>query len=456
MGSGQQCVYGSQPVRWVGGSSLRGRRAATATYGHQHSPELPLAGNANADPVPVIVVERHSTQSLIRTPKREPTLSPTPSTPALDDASLAGYFQNAVLPRFQLSNDQLSADLAKLLSNPTFQRAISAVSRAHYSLLSKEDPQSTALVRSRTRHAAIASFRQSLQEGACSRKTVQELFSINVLLGILDGMIEPTNDPDAARFHLNGGFAMLKRWTKTTANMLTEGGLNGHLISVFATMDLVHALLSGDKPFFESNIWSMFAGVTAWFGRLNHDDRFLILLKAHAEMAALGNIIKTHLPDEDGVILVQRCLSPIESMLQPPACSPPPSIDVKLTEWSHFCSLYEIAGVIYYHRALRMRPVDDEDVQISVRAGVAKVVSGVLPGMLAHCTILPMLVIGAHCLYPQDRSAIATSLDPTVSYLSFGNLPVMLDFLKVTWARGLMDVTWWDMFKDVAERIFLF
>lgn len=100
--------------------------------------------------------------------------------------------------------------------------------------------------------------------------------------------------------------------------------------------------------------------------------------------------------------------------------------------------------------------MDDECVQMATRAGVAKVVDDVLPGMLAHCTILPMLVIGAHCLYPQDRRTISQALDPTVSYLSFGNLPVMVDFLKMTWDRGSMEVNWWDMFKDVAERIFLF
>lgn len=456
MGTGQQCVYGSQPVRWVGGSSLRGRHSAAPNF--QSSPaELPHAVNANVNQTPTAVIS-YTPQPTVKASPSSSTLSlpASPSTPALDDQSLAGYFQNAVLPRFQLSEDQLSADLDKLLRDVTFQRAISAVSRSHYSLLSKEDPQNTALVRSKTRHAAIASFRQRLQEGACSRKTVQELFSINVLLGVLDGMIEPTNDPNAARFHLSGGFAMLKRWTKTTANMLTEGGLSSHLISVFATMDLVHALLSGDKPFFESSIWPMFAGVTAWFGRLNHDDRFLVLLKAHAEMAALGNTVKIHLPDEDGVILVSKCLSPIESMLQPAACAPPPSINAQPSDWAHFCSLYEIAGIIYYHRALRMRPVDDEGVQSATRVGVAKVVDAVLPGMLAHCTILPMLVIGAHCLYPQDRRSILQALDPTASYLSFGNLPVMIDFLKCTWERGLMNVTWWGMFKDVAERIFLF
>ena len=354
-------------------------------------------------------------------------------------------------------NETLPLDLDLVMQDSLLQQAILAVSQGHYDMFSHATSQASALRRQQSRQKAIQSLRLRLEIGL---DTDDDLFAANVLLCMLEGMIDPSETQSdeqcsASICHLKGGYAILR--SNAPIHMLTASGFQAHLLSVFTTMDLVHALLIGDRPYFEPLIWHMFSDIQAWWGRLSSWDRFLDLLKVFSEMACLGNLT-SHLPPEEGMRLVEKCIPSIESVLDAQAHELPmcAAKDSASLNWQTFCSLYEISASIYLHRALRLRSVDDEVVQAATRRGVEKLLDEALPGMMAHCVIFPILIIGAHCVHSQDRRAIAQALSPSISYLSFGNLALMERLLKDIWSKTDVQANWWDTFEPVAKRVFLF
>lgn len=292
------------------------------------------------------------------------------------------------------------------------------------------------MVRSKARLDAINSFRKKLEEGAVSDRAAQDLFTINVLLCMLDGMIEPERDLQASTFHLKGGIAMLSRWPNIVPNILQENGFQAHLLSVFATCHLVHSILSGSKPYF---VWSQFADVRAWWGRVDASNMLLKILDAHSQIAEFGHVLQT---GGDLVAMADRVNS-VESMLLA-------LTNNGQTEWEKFCAFYVTSCAIFFYRVVRQRPIEDEVVQSLTRRGTKLLEEEVLPGMMSHCVVFPMLIIGSHSISNQDQQVVRASLTPSLSYLSFGNMPLMLDFLQARWRKHDMQATWWEMFHNVS------
>lgn len=379
-------------------------------------------------------------------------------SPALEDTDLIAYFNDAVLPRFQIYEKMVQLDFNAVIQDQTLQQAILAVAKAHYALNSKIVNSDIVLVRRRARHSAIESFRHLLEAEISHESTAQQLFTINVLLCMLDGVIEPSDENNASVCHLRGGFAILSRWGNTCRRMLVEGGMHAHLLSVFTTMDLIHALLKGERPFFQPVTWLMFANTPTWFGSLVPDDPFLSILKAYSELACLGSIIHDSVPHEEGLQIVNRCLPSIESTFKLPLSTSSLTFadEITSTYWTIFCSMYQMCGIIYIERALRLKSIDDEAVQLAVRRGVEMLVDNVLPGMMSHCLVFPVLVIGSHCIHSQDRRAVLEALSSTSSYLSFGSIHMMTDFLRKLWNNLEMHTVWWDCFEPISGTAFLF
>jgi hypothetical protein len=357
--------------------------------------------------------------------------------------------------------ETLPLDLEAIMHDEPLQQAIFAVARAHFDTFAHATSNNSLVSRRRARYSAIHMLRERLELGLDATTTAQQLFPVNVLLCMLDGMIEPSEEANASVYHLRGGYALIQGNANIPAQMLSRGGLPAHLLSVFATMDLVHALLSGEKPYFDPFIWYMFSDTQVWFGNLAHNDRFLALLKTFSEMASLGHTVASQLPSVDGLRLVERCLPPIQSALASQSQGERSSTSgpaIPREHWRKFCALYELTATIYMHRALRMLPIDDELVQIATRRGVECLVDESLPGMLAHCVIFPILVIGAHAVHTQDRRAILQAISPSKDYLSFGNLQVMTDLLENMWSKPGPDMraNWWQCFQPLSGNVFLF
>jgi hypothetical protein len=412
---GQACHYGlAAPVKWVGGMACRGRFA----------------------------------------PSNQPNaLTRSLSNSEFDDERTAQYFSHAVLGRFQLCENPVEIlDIARAMEESPLRQTIAAVSYAHHRLLSKSTSQE--LVHQNARTNALRCFREQLGTGLESETAAQELFILNILFCMLDGMIEPQSELNASIHHLKGGFAMIARWTQMPQNMLLKQGLEAHLFSVFATMDLVHAIFSGDKPFLEPMTWLMFTGVHAWWGCIKNGDRFPALLNIFSEMACLGALVHTQLPGADSTRLIEHCLPAVKAQMAtlPPAAGP----DTILSEhWATFCALYEAAAMIFLERALRQCSVDDDVVQTTLKQAIGVLSTHTLPGMMGHCTLMPLLIIGAHCLRPDDQNTIKRAISPTVFYLSFGCLQFLADFFDDLWHREDMRITWVDMFRSVSN-VFIF
>lgn len=441
----ETCGYGpAAPVKWVGGIALRGRNAPANLLRRSSSNASSCTDESSPSPDYIL----HT------------ALSPKP----LQQDGLMLYFAHAVLPRFTLGDPLFEADLTGILQDDALRHTVIAVSQAHHSFDSKAISHDAVQAGKQTRHVAIQRLRKCLAD-VDSDKAASDVFTTVVLLCMLDGMIEPCEDANASIYHLKGGCAMLGRWTNIAPSMLMTTGLQAHLLSLFATMDLVQAVISGSKPHFEPESWSMFAYKTAWFGRLRHGDKFLEILKTLSEMASLGHVVHTSQAvsgddddddDDDFPASYRPSLWGPDSPEALTVASPDPSLTADEAHWETFCSVFEIALLIYHSRALRQLPVDDPDVQYAARTGVSKLMDGSLPGMLAHCTILPLLIIGAHCTRAQERRAICKALSPSASFLSFGSLKLMSKFLSETWENDDMQISWWTMFQPVAGKAFLF
>lgn len=361
------------------------------------------------------------------------------------------------MPRFQLEGRGIPIDEDLIVGDPALRSAVLAVSKSHYDLRSRFCSSHDRLSsREQYRQLALTSFRKRLESGVSCATTAQSLLQIVILFCMLDGVIFPAIEGNASIQHLKGGCSILDSWSSVPSTMILAGGFQAHLVSTFVTMDLVHALLAGEKPYFDPTSWLTFGEVDAWWGRLECGDRFLTLMKGFSEMALLGHIVKSKLPGNEGVVMAEKCIPSIQATIAASAgLHTTPSFASK-EDWDVFCSIYDIAATIYIHRALRNRPTTDEAVQATTRRGISRLMDDRLPGMLAHCVIFPLLLIGSHCIYTQDRKAAQDFLSRSTSYLSFGNLEVMANLLQDIWAQGNLESTWWEMFEPISSITFLF
>ena len=441
------CDYSQRQLQWVGGAAVRGR---LTSIGHGPHNENTSTENATDTGLPV--------------PEYSLQLSPSPVSPSpLLPETLVMYFRNAVWPRLQLSDQLISLDENVLMHEPALREAVLAVSQAHHHQLLGSEASCTISAgsqsREQSRQLALSRFRRRIEDGVGSEDDAGRLFQIVCIFCILDGVVFPDEQGNASEQHLRGGHSMLSAWESIPLKMLLAGGLQAHLFSVFATVDLVHSLLSGDKPHFQPSTWSMFADVQAWWGRLSCEDPFLTILKLYSEVAFLGNIVHSHLPGTNGSVLAKRCLPPIMRSLNAHTGSRGRLIAPEFTtldEWDAFCSIYEASASIYVYRALDSRCVDDEDVQHIVHRAVSILLDRPPSGMMAHCLIFPLLVVGSHCLHTRDRRAVSNVLSSSMSYLAFGNLVLMTNLLKDIWSQDHTDSNWWEMFRSVSKTVFLF
>lgn len=431
LANGTDCEYGTK-LHWVGGPTVRGRRASgPASLQHETPNQLTRASSA---------------------------VPPVPSFPELDCNALVSYFCNAVIPRFQLGPSGSSIDEGSLVDDPALRSAVLAISKAHFHLNSRSSLNAQgAHDTGQYRQLALGDFRKRVESGVSGLPSAQELLQVVTLFCILDGVVFPETESNASIAHLKGGCSLLDRWSSVTSSMVVRGGLQAHLASIFVTMDLIHAILAGERPYFDPTAWLMFGEVDAWWGRLECGDRFLFVLKGFSETALLGHLVKSHLPGDEGTRIAGKCLPSVEMMLNAASGLKTSPSFASACDWDAFCSTYEIAAAIYVQRAIRNRPIWDETVQSLARKGVSYLlVDSGLPGMLAHCVIFPLLVIGSHCIDAKDRKTALESLSQSTSYLSFGNLLVMRNFIKQVWTQSKLDCTWWEMFEPVSSKTFLF
>ncbi|PCG99248.1 Protein of unknown function DUF3468 [Penicillium occitanis (nom. inval.)] len=421
-----------------------------------------------------------------------------PSRVTADELML--YFEHIVIDRFNLSTEPVLVDLVAVNKYPALRYSVTAVANAHQQLTYCPGHHDAFLSKRTARLKAIYNFRTQLENPTHHKKSRRvlplDLFIANVLLCILDGVIDPNDESAACHVHYRGGRAILSQW-KLHQQLLQrhKRGLPALMLSCFATMDLTYSLLTGEEQYFRDTTWAHFAGSDGWWGVLPPCDPFLDIMRILSRLAHLGHVVHSGgdtvlFSDElealtmalrgyttltDGLeplsLLQQNDLFALKTSrntqtpLAPHLLLPMYSCEHQLDfdeSWTVFCNAYRLAGLIYICRVFHRLDVSHPLVQQATSYGLRAICESRLKGKLAHCLLFPALVIGAHCRTAPQQKANLLAMRSTAAFLNFGSLRVMETFLQGLWARSPSfeeegeSESWWECFKPIAEKTFLF
>lgn len=357
------------------------------------------------------------------------------------------YFTHAVVPRFNLGISSLDIDLTSVNSDPVLQHAVIALANAHHTIDARNISDDILLAKGQYRLTALEVFRKQLDGQQASS---EYLFLANVFHCVLDGIIEPTDETAAMLCHFQGGKALLLHGDCLGRLNSISHGLSAFAISIFATMDLVHSLLSGQEPFFDGEWVMSRSGRDCWWGCLQTDDPFLGILSILTKLARLGHEAlqsQTVVPIDD-LLSIQYVLDGNSLILADEGDEPHRNPG---SAWTAFCTAYRSTAKIYMYRVLCNLDSDHDLVQQATEEGVRAICKDDLTGNLAHCMLFPMLVVGSHCMNPHDRIDLLKTMNSTASYLSFRSIHLTEQFLKDKWSRPSVE-NWWDLYRDIASR----
>jgi hypothetical protein len=371
------------------------------------------------------------------------------------------YFENELLPRFNISNTVPTIDLTFLSRDPILSQSIIAVANAHQTYASGSADDNLSVARIQDRNNALRMFRKHLM-AAHEEDANNSLFIANVLLCILDGIIEPTSDSsNATHHHLVGGKAILKHWGGVRDIFGQKEELPILMLSIFTTMDLTHVLLIGDEPYLEPSSWPKYGNAEAWWGTVGPDDDFLQTMGTLSTLATLGYGVRRL----NNTVPIDTLLS-IQMSLERQATSPQvddgtPGSSERVA-WAAFCAVYRFTASVYLYRALSGLYIDHPLVQKAVSDCMEVIASSDLTPKLHHCILFPLLVVGTLCMEEEQRAVIRRSIEQTSVYLSFESLRTFRLFLESRWEKldsrseEYMRSNWWWYFEEIAPSTCLF
>ena len=371
------------------------------------------------------------------------------------------YFENELLPRFNLSNTVPRVDLKFLSRDPILLQSVIAVANAHQTYAYRSPDENSSLARIQDRNNALRMFRKNLM-AAHNDEVNNSLFIANVLLCILDGIIEPASENSAAtHHHLVGGKAILKHWGGVDGIFDQGTELPILMLSIFTTMDLTHSVLIGDEPYFEHSSWVKFGDCEAWWGTVGADDDFLQTMAVLAHLAALGHEV-LHLGKTVPIETLVSIQSTLDLQASRPVVDDGSHGSSERGAWAAFCAVYRFTAFVYLYRALSGLEMDHGLVQEAV-SGCMEVIAGThLTSKLHHCILFPLLVVGTLCFKEEQRVVIRQSIQQTSTYLSFESLRAFNVFLETRWAKlderstEYMRLNWWEFFEEIAAATCLF
>jgi hypothetical protein len=365
------------------------------------------------------------------------------------------YFENELLPRFNISNTVPRVDLKVLSEDPILLQSIIAVANAHATYRSANE-KALSLSKIQDRNNALRMFRKQLMSTQ-SDVTSSSLFISNVLLCILDGIIEPITESSATHHHLMGGKAILKQWKGMRDVFQTKYELPILMLSIFATMDLTHAMLIGDEPYFDASTWPEFGDSRAWWGDVKADDDFLETMGILSQLTTLGHEVR-HFRGTAPIGIMFSIQTALEQQANRQKEAGQTS---EQKAWAAFCASYRFTASVYLYRALSSLDVDHPLVQQAVSDCMDVIGGHDLTDKLHHCILFPVLIVGSHCFESEQRLAIRKSIARTASYLSFEALRSLESFLEKRWdeldtSPTLKESNWWMYFDEIANVTCLF
>ena len=188
-----------------------------------------------------------------------------------------------------------------------------------------------------------------------------------------------------------------------------------------------------------------------------------LALRGFATLADTSKAVSHDQEDEISTLKIcQETQAPLAPHLLAPMDSCEPQLEFD-ESWTVFCNAYRLAGLIYIYRVFYHLDASHPLVQQATSYGLRAICEPRFKGKLAHCLLFPALVIGAHCRSAPEQKANLTAIRATAAFLNFGSLRVMENFLQELWARSPSSVeeaaapeSWWECFKPIAEKTFLF
>ncbi|QPG76416.1 hypothetical protein FOA43_003805 [Brettanomyces nanus] len=482
-----------------GGGELEGNTGKNNFYmfsGRNAKPLFTLIRSINDKEKRVVSVADNSTTKSVR------QSSSTPSTPntaisssaepraasqeqntSSDSSREFDYFRNVLIAKlhaFGKSLDESGLEVAQ--NSPILQNMISTLTACY---IHNGSPASISLeeVQQRKAHSIqmlVDKIRQetahAAENGATSKsdlKDMEALLDACILMSILDSVIDCTNF-NIVPTHLFGARAILNEIVKRNPNFLrclkTGSPLTARLFSLFATMDLIYCILSGESvTCMPQNGWFSLGDCDCWFGVIGSGDPYLQVMEALSFLTNSQLLLKTgNLPLSFMNDLEER-FSLLLKLSTPKVNSP----------WNLFVAGYADVGLVYYSRVILGAGIDDQQVQSTVSTFLSKLKS--VPesstagdnasSILDHCLLFPLMVLGAHCVRQDQQGFVRKWIGRALPSLSFQNIGSLSVYLDGQWAitsclsnpssdpaniQTVRQSTWWNLFADIAKKSIIF
>ncbi|VEU19940.1 DEKNAAC100153 [Brettanomyces naardenensis] len=392
----------------------------------------------------------------------------------LNSAFELEYFRKVLIAKLHAFGKPLSeADMEVAKHSPVLQNLIGTLTAYHIhntnpKLLSSEEVQRR---KSESIQLLVEKIHQETAESGSvtDLNDMEALLDACILMSTLDSVIDCTSF-DIVPTHLFGARAILNEIIKRDPSFLLRrrGGspLTSRLISIFVTMDLVYCILTGESTTcIPQEGWSNLSGCDCWFGTVNSDDPFLKVMEALSFLTNSQLLMKSN--NLRGSIM--PALEQTFGLLMELSC---PTV---ASAWNIFVAGYADVGLIYYNRAILGANIDDEHVQSIVGKFITRLnVGPQSPSrsggdiyLLDHCLLLPLLVIGAHCIQESQQMFIRRWVGRAI--LSFKNIDSLFEYFDKLWSvtrigpntdpattEGIRQMNWWNLFGEIAKKSIIF
>ncbi|KAI1080764.1 fungal-specific transcription factor domain-containing protein [Whalleya microplaca] len=398
--SGTDCCYDKMVLRW------NGKPSKTAPYQQQVLCTRPLFGSGT---------------SLATNERR-----------ALD------YFKARLWPLLTTADQPCSPPISLALRSRPVLQAACVFAESHRALQERGQTRETLMNR---RLSCMALIRAQLGSDTAKRPTLFSLLVAVILLYLLDGYLDCTQQHASTRCHYAGVLAIIDAlggFESVWGSSEMESSL---LLSEFASTDLTDALLQGRTPAFPATIWQKIQSKAVWWETTSYGTRSLAsVFGTMAEMSFyLQDVRGGEALCKEKVIEFERTLQPTYSMLHADAL-----MDTEIIKASDptrmleafansFVRAFQHAGLIYLYSVICNLPTRHLLVQQHVHACLDCIQGIDLSCKAQSCILFPLYVAGAHSLAPLHRECVLGRLDAVYSNIKFESVLSTRTALESLW-----------------------
>ncbi|KAI0007140.1 fungal-specific transcription factor domain-containing protein [Xylariaceae sp. FL0662B] len=278
-----------------------------------------------------------------------------------------------------------------------------------------------------SRLKCMALIRGQLGSDPAKRPDLFCLLVAVVLLYLLDGYVDCTQQHASTRSHYAGALAIIDAlggFESVWASSQMESSL---LLSEFASTDLTDALLQGRAPAFPAIIWEKIQSKPVWWETTSYGTSSLAsIFGTMAEMGFYSQYIRDGYEIcKEKVLEFESALLPAWSTLEADARMGKGIIKAldhaRMLELfaNSFVRAFQHAGLIYLYRVICNLSTCHLLVQQHVHACL-DIIQGIdLSCKAQSCVLFPLYVAGAHSLATVHRECVIERLDAVYAKIRF-------------------------------------